>query len=84
MLVAGLLLFYVLKVLVGSGGNQTSMSSTSLIQVVNTTMLLLSKDTTEIWQYFRGQGQNCTGQKCMEHELVLLMFFVLKCLDDLL
>ena len=31
-----------------------------------------------------GKGQNCTGQKCTEHELVLLMFFVLKCLDDLL
>ena len=31
-----------------------------------------------------GEGQNCTGQKCTEHELVLLMFFVLKCLDDLL
>ena len=31
-----------------------------------------------------GKSQNCTGQKCTEHELVLLMFFVLKCLDDLL
>ena len=31
-----------------------------------------------------GEGQNCTGQKCTEHELVLLMFFALKCLDDLL
>ena len=31
-----------------------------------------------------GKGQNCTGQKCTEHERVLLMFFVLKCLDDLL
>jgi len=31
-----------------------------------------------------GEGQNCKGQKCTEHELVLLMFFVLKCLDDLL
>ena len=31
-----------------------------------------------------GEGQNCTGQKCTEHELVLLMFFVLKRLDDLL
>ena len=30
------------------------------------------------------EGQNCTGQKCTKHELVLLMFFVLKCLDDLL
>ena len=29
-----------------------------------------------------GEGQNCTGQKCMKHELVLLMFFVLKGLDD--
>jgi len=34
MLVAGFLLFYVLKVLVSSGGNQTSVSSTSLIQVL--------------------------------------------------
>ena len=32
----------------------------------------------------RGEGQNCKGQKCTEHELVLLMFFVLKRLDDLL
>ena len=31
-----------------------------------------------------GKGQNCGGQKCTRHELVLLMFFVLKCLDDLL
>ena len=31
-----------------------------------------------------GEGQNCKGQKCTEHELVLLMFFVLKRLDDLL
>ena len=30
------------------------------------------------------EGQNCKGQKCTEHELVLLMFFVLKRLDDLL
>ena len=33
---------------------------------------------------YKGEGQNCTGQKCTEHELVLLMFFVLNCLDDLL
>ena len=59
MLVAGLLLFYVLKVLVGSGGNQTSMSSTSLIQVVNTTMLLLFKDTIEIWQHFSCNAWSC-------------------------
>ena len=31
-----------------------------------------------------GEGQNCKGQKCTKHELVLLMFFVLKRLDDLL
>ena len=31
-----------------------------------------------------GKSQNCTGKKCTEHELVLLMFIVLKRLDDLL
>ena len=36
------------------------------------------------WVFHPGKGQNCTGQKCAEHELVLLMFFVLKCLDCLL
>ena len=63
----------------------------------NCAHLRLTKESLTIWVKFfgvkiflgeggkgRGEGQNCTGQKCTEHELVLLMFFVLKCLDDLL
>ena len=42
-------------------------------------MISIDRDHSE-----GGEGQNCKGQKCTEHELVLLMFFVLKRLDDLL
>ena len=41
-------------------------------------------DFVQIRGWGGGEGQNCTGQKCTKHKLVLLMFVVLKCLDDLL